>query len=88
MDAILIKGKAKIDYSFVTGESKVISKTSGDKLFAGGKQTQGVIEIEALKAVEQSYLTQLWGNDVFSKTKKVPSKRLPIALANNSPFTC
>lgn len=70
VDAILIKGKAKIDYSFVTGESKVISKTSGDKLFAGGKQTQGVIEIEALKAVEQSYLTQLWGNDVFSKNKE------------------
>lgn len=70
VDAILIKGKAKIDYSFVTGESKVISKTSGDKLFAGGKQTHGVIEIEALKAVEQSYLTQLWGNDVFSKNKE------------------
>ncbi len=70
VDAILIKGKAKIDYSFVTGESKVISKISGDKLFAGGKQTHGVIEIEALKAVEQSYLTQLWGNDVFSKNKE------------------
>ncbi|WP_179376428.1 heavy metal translocating P-type ATPase [Winogradskyella wichelsiae] len=70
VDGILINGKAKIDYSFVTGESQNISKQSGAKLFAGGKQTNGVIEMEALKSVEQSYLTQLWSNDVFSKNKE------------------
>ncbi|WP_430466421.1 heavy metal translocating P-type ATPase [Winogradskyella ouciana] len=70
VDGILINGKAKIDYSFVTGESQTVSKQSGDKLFAGGKQTAGVIELEALKSVEQSYLTQLWSNDVFNKNKE------------------
>ena len=70
VDGILMNGKARIDYSFVTGESESVSKHSGDKLFAGGKQTYGVIEIEALKSVEQSYLTQLWSNDVFSKNKE------------------
>ncbi len=70
VDGILIRGRAKIDYSFVTGESQTISKVSGDKLFAGGKQTTGVIELEALKSVEQSYLTQLWSNDVFNTTKE------------------
>ncbi len=70
VDGILINGKAKIDYSFVTGESQTLSKHSGDKLFAGGKQTTGVIELEAIKSVEQSYLTQLWSNDVFSKNKE------------------
>jgi Cu+-exporting ATPase len=70
VDGILINGKAKIDYSFVTGESETVRKQSGDKLFAGGKQTSGVIEMEALKTVEQSYLTQLWSNDVFSKVKE------------------
>ncbi|QRM89878.1 HAD-IC family P-type ATPase [Lacinutrix sp. WUR7] len=70
VDGILINGKARIDYSFVTGESENVSKNSGDKLFAGGKQTAGVIEMEALKSVEQSYLTQLWSNDVFSKNKE------------------
>lgn len=66
VDAILIKGKALIDYSFVTGEAEPIAKKSGDKLFAGGKQQAGVLEVEALKPVSQSYLTQLWSNDVFS----------------------
>lgn len=70
VDGVLIKGRAKIDYSFVTGESDAVTKVSGDKLFAGGKQTSGSIEMEALKSVEQSYLTQLWSNDVFSKVKE------------------
>ncbi|APY09323.1 ATPase [Winogradskyella sp. J14-2] len=70
VDGILINGRGKIDYSFVTGESQPVTKQSGDKLFAGGKQTSGVIEIEALKSVEQSYLTQLWSNDVFNKNKE------------------
>lgn len=71
VDCILIKGKAQIDYSFVTGESKTVSKQSGDKLFAGGKQVEGSIEVDVLKSVEQSYLTQLWSNDVFKKDKEL-----------------
>lgn len=70
VDGILINGRGKIDYSFVTGESQTVTKQSGDKLFAGGKQTSGVIELEAIKSVEQSYLTQLWSNDVFNKNKE------------------
>lgn len=70
VDCILIKGNAKIDYSFVTGESESISKQSGDKLFSGGKQVYGSIEVDVLKTVEQSYLTQLWSNDVFNKNKE------------------
>ncbi|GAL81763.1 type cbb3 cytochrome oxidase biogenesis protein CcoI [Algibacter lectus] len=70
VDCILINGKARIDYSFVTGESEAVSKKSGDKLFAGGKQLNGSIEVDVLKTVEQSYLTQLWSNDVFNKNKE------------------
>ena len=67
VDSILIKGRARIDYSFVTGESDPVNKESGDKLFAGGRQTHGAIEIEALTTVSQSYLTQLWSNKAFKK---------------------
>ncbi len=69
VDSVLISGSAQIDYSFVTGESQVVFKSSGDKLFAGGKQKGGVLEVEALKSVSQSYLTQLWSNAAFSKNK-------------------
>ncbi|MBM6500309.1 heavy metal translocating P-type ATPase [Flavobacterium macrobrachii] len=67
VDGILISEKASIDYSFVTGEAVPIEKKSGDKLFAGGKQLGKVIEMEVLFSVSQSYLTQLWSNDVFQK---------------------
>jgi Cu+-exporting ATPase len=67
VDGILISEKAEIDYSFVTGEAIPITKKSGDKVFAGGKQMGKVIEMEVLHSVSQSYLTQLWSNDVFQK---------------------
>ncbi|WP_108425067.1 heavy metal translocating P-type ATPase [Flagellimonas amoyensis] len=69
VDCVLIKGTAQIDYSFVTGESDAVHKQSGDKLFAGGRQMAGILEVEVLKSVSQSYLTQLWGNSVFSKDR-------------------
>lgn len=83
VDGILITGYAKIDYSFVTGESEAIQKHSGDKLYAGGKQTRGVIEMEALKSVKQSYLTQLWSNDVFNKQKEASFTSLTNAISKH-----
>lgn len=67
VDGILITDSATIDYSFVTGEAIPIIKKSGDKIFAGGKHVGRVMEMEVLFSVSQSYLTQLWSNDVFQK---------------------
>jgi len=66
-DSILINGDGWIDYSFVTGESAPVLKSNGDNLFAGGKQAGGAIEIDVVKEVSQSYLTQLWNDDTFTK---------------------
>mgnify|MGYP000182739728 FL=1 len=76
VDGILINGNALIDYSFVTGESIAVEKKSGDKIFAGGKQLNGIIEMEVLKSVSQSYLTQLWSNDVFNEENTSKFKSL------------
>ncbi|MBA4241511.1 MAG: heavy metal translocating P-type ATPase [Sphingobacteriaceae bacterium] len=69
-DAILFLGKATIDYSFVTGESLPVEKSIGEIVYAGGKQTSGAIELEVVKEVSQSYLTQLWNNEAFKENKK------------------
>lgn len=76
VDGILISEKAEIDYSFVTGEAVPIMKQSGDKVFAGGKQIGKVIEMEVLHSVSQSYLTQLWSNDVFQKNVEQKHKTI------------
>ncbi len=87
VDGILINGEAKIDYSFVTGEAVPVSKKSGDKLFAGGKQLAGVIEMEVLSSVSQSYLTQLWSNDVFKKDKNSSFKTLTDNISQHFTIT-
>lgn len=66
-DSILMNGDGLIDYSFVSGESHPIHKVSGELIYAGGRQKSGLIELEVIKEVSQSYLTQLWNNDTFSK---------------------
>lgn len=83
VDGILISNNAQIDYSFVTGEEVPVAKKSGDKLFAGGKQLSGSIEMEVLASVSQSYLTQLWSNDVFQKDKNSSFKTLTDKISKN-----
>lgn len=67
-DSILIHGEALIDNSFITGESRLISKKIGDILYAGGRQIGEFIEIEVIKNVEQSQLTSLWSHKAFKKS--------------------
>ena len=66
-DGILTRGKALIDYSFVTGESLPVLKEVGEIVYAGGKQTGGNIELLVVKEVSQSYLTKLWSRDEFKQ---------------------
>jgi len=68
-DAILMKGTAHIDYSFVSGENAPVAKKKGELIYAGGKQTGSAIELEIIKEASQSYITQLWNNDIFNGRK-------------------
>ncbi len=62
-DALLLKGEASIDYAFVTGEARPVSKSPGDKIYAGGRLVGQSIEIELIKEVKQSRLTQIWNQE-------------------------
>ncbi|WP_026898164.1 heavy metal translocating P-type ATPase [Daejeonella oryzae] len=67
-DAILMRGEAYVDFSFVTGESAPLRKVLGEMLYAGGRQIGEAIELEVIKPVSQSYLTGLWNNETFKIT--------------------
>ncbi|PJA08482.1 MAG: heavy metal translocating P-type ATPase [Flavobacteriales bacterium CG_4_10_14_0_2_um_filter_32_8] len=67
VDAILISGEANIDNSFVTGEANPIFKKNGDKIYAGGKQLGQAIQLQVIKKLSYSYLTQLWNDEAFTK---------------------
>lgn len=66
-DAILFSGNGNIDYSFVTGESVPGAKVPGEIIYAGGRQIGSAVELEVIRTVSQSYLTQLWNKDAFVK---------------------
>lgn len=70
VDAILSKGDAEIDYSFVSGESVPVAKEIGEIVYAGGKQLGANLELVVVKEVSQSYLTNLWNKDVFKNEKE------------------
>ena len=69
-DAKLISGQAEIDYSFVTGESLPVNKKVGEVIFAGGRQVGSNIELEVIKSVDQSYLTQLWNQEYHKENSE------------------
>lgn len=59
-DSLLVKGEGSVDYSFVSGESNLVRKSPGQRIYAGGKQVGAAIEVLIEKEVAQSKLTELW----------------------------
>lgn len=66
-DSVLLSEYAFIDYSFVSGETIPVRINKGEFIYAGGRQTQGSIELLVEREVSQSHLLQLWNNKVFDK---------------------
>lgn len=71
VDAILSKGEALIDYSFVSGESNPVVIQKGEMIYAGAKQTGTLIELITIKETSFSYLTTLWNNSIFKEKQGV-----------------
>lgn len=69
-DGILLRGAARVDYSFVTGEADPVAVGSGARIYAGGKQNGETIEISLTRRVNTSYLTQLWNDEAFKAKVK------------------
>lgn len=89
-DSILLSGEALIDYSFVTGEANPVKKRAGEFIYAGGRQTGGLITVQVEKEVEQSHLTKLWNDnetadhaekDLKSITDKVSEYFTPVTVS-------
>lgn len=75
-DAILLSDHAEIDFGFVTGESEPVLKTSGDLIYAGGRQMGQTIRLRLTKTASQSYLTRLWTHASFKEDMQSQSRTL------------
>ena len=72
-DSIVLTDGALVDYSFVTGENAPIEVPKGATIFAGGIQKGRAIQLEVVKSVGQSYITELWNSPIL-KTEKNTEK--------------
>ncbi|MEI7663877.1 MAG: heavy metal translocating P-type ATPase metal-binding domain-containing protein, partial [Bacteroidota bacterium] len=68
-DALLVKGEGSVDYSFVSGESTPVTKKTGERIYAGGRQAGPSIELIVEREVAQSRLTELWNQDASGGEK-------------------
>jgi Cu+-exporting ATPase len=68
-DALLKEGVALVDYSFVSGENAPITFEKGALLFAGGVQKGRAIQVEVVKPVGHSYITELWNSPLLKQSK-------------------
>jgi Cu+-exporting ATPase len=68
-DAIVLTDGALVDYSFVTGENAPIEVPKGATIFAGGIQKGRAIQLEVVKSVGQSYITELWNSPILKTDK-------------------
>ncbi len=69
-DSVMIDGEALIDYSFVTGESRPVTATQGELVYAGGRLIGKPVELVVHKKTSQSHLTSLWNSDAFQKSSE------------------
>ena len=68
-DAKLLTNGALIDYSFVSGENEPVEVEKGATVFAGGIQKGRAIQVEVIKPVGQSYITELWNSPILKAEK-------------------
>ncbi len=59
VDGEITKGKAHLDESFITGESKPTSKTIGNKVVAGSINYDGYLEYKAERIGKESTISQI-----------------------------
>lgn len=79
LDGQIISGGAKINNSALTGESRLIDVTKGDKVLSGGINSDGLIEVKVEKIYEDSTVSQILNlvenaTDKKAKTETMVSK--------------
>ncbi len=76
VDGTVINGKTHTDESFITGESKLVSKKIGDTVIAGSINYDGYIEYKAEKIGRDSSISNIVKMVVEATNTKAPIARI------------
>ena len=75
VDGSVIAGRSSIDESPITGESMPVDKSVGDAVFAGTLNKQGILDVTASHAAEQTTLAQIIRMVEEAQDSKAPTER-------------
>lgn len=76
VDGIIIKGKAHLDESFITGESKPKLKGANSKVIAGSMNYDGYIEYKAEKIGKESTISEIVKLVIEASSTKAPIAKI------------
>ena len=76
VDGEIVEGKAHLDESFITGESKPTTKAVGQKVIAGSRNYDGYIEYRAEKIGKESTISEIVKLVVEASNTKAPIAKM------------
>ena len=76
VDGEIVNGKAHLDESFITGESKPVTKTIGSKVVAGSINYDGYLEYKAERIGKESTISQIVKLVIEATNTKAPIAKL------------
>lgn len=76
VDGEIVEGKAHLDESFITGESKPVTKDRGAKVIAGSINYDGYIEYKAEKIGRESTISEIVKLVVEASNTKAPIAKM------------
>ena len=76
VDGEIVEGKTHLDESFITGESKPIAKSIGDKIIAGSINYDGYIEYKAEKIGKESAISEIVKLVIEASNTKAPIAKI------------
>lgn len=82
IDGVILKGKAKINESMITGESLAVSKTIKDTVMAGSRLDSGAIIIKSTAIGDDTILASLSNLLVNAQLQKPKTLLLADKLAS------
>lgn len=58
-DGVVVEGESSVNEALLTGESKPVSKTVGDRVVGGAINGEGVLKVQVERIGEETYLAQV-----------------------------
>ncbi len=75
VDGTVVAGDSAVDESPITGESLPVDKVVGDNVYAGTLNKQGILDVRALHAAEQTTLSRIIRLVEEAQESKAPTQR-------------